>query len=380
MAHARVLLAESNYAECRRMEDILESYAIDVDTVSNGLGILGLVRKHTYDLALLSVTMPIMSGVEAACFLKADKRFYALPLIALLSSDQDESQLSGIDFAKCLREPIEAEQLRNEVKKYAPNKMILEERQVSHYLDPVQAPETIESSLGSKDNFSDQTDPYAFLVDFDVKQGLGRVLNNENLYCRLLKEFQRSLEEFLSEFRNRSTTIKELLPLIHSIKGTSGNMGAVHLHTETVAFEKELKTKPDMPESRWHPKFEKFLSLVEKTKQEINAFSLAESKQHSVEIVETSTSADKTLDLASQVELEELLHKTIQQVQEYTPSASDTFARVQKLLGSRYRSEQKNIQVCLEAFDFEKAEEELSRLIELIKVASVNYPQVNRGA
>lgn len=78
----RILLAEDeeNIADfvCRG----LESFGYDVDRASRGDEAWQKLKEHDYDLAVLDIRMPGMTGLEVCRHLR-DERGYALPVLML---------------------------------------------------------------------------------------------------------------------------------------------------------------------------------------------------------------------------------------------------------------------------------------------------------
>src|SRR5579862_6312315 len=61
---ARILVVDDDVDICQNLFDILTDLGYHVDTAHDGLSALELVRKNTYDIALLDLKMPGMDGLE----------------------------------------------------------------------------------------------------------------------------------------------------------------------------------------------------------------------------------------------------------------------------------------------------------------------------
>ncbi len=59
-----MLVVDDDVDTCRNLSDILTDLGYRVDTAHDGPSALALVRKHAYDIALLDLKMPGMSGLE----------------------------------------------------------------------------------------------------------------------------------------------------------------------------------------------------------------------------------------------------------------------------------------------------------------------------
>src|SRR5262245_4860567 len=60
----RILVVDDDVDTCRNLSDILTDLGYRVDTAHDGASALELVRRHPYDVALLDLKMPGMSGLE----------------------------------------------------------------------------------------------------------------------------------------------------------------------------------------------------------------------------------------------------------------------------------------------------------------------------
>jgi len=60
----RILIVDDEADTCANLSDILTDLGYEVDTAHDGLAALELVKKHTYDVALLDLRMPGMDGLE----------------------------------------------------------------------------------------------------------------------------------------------------------------------------------------------------------------------------------------------------------------------------------------------------------------------------
>ncbi|GHV52026.1 hypothetical protein FACS1894216_07440 [Synergistales bacterium] len=88
---------------------------------------------------------------------------------------------------------------------------------------------------------------------FDVKDALGRLMNNKKLYEKLLTKFEANYGDFYGKLQAAvdSGNFKDAQDLAHTMKGLGGNLGAKELHAASLAVETIFKTggaAPDLPE------------------------------------------------------------------------------------------------------------------------------------
>ncbi len=123
---AHVLVVEDNPVNMMIVVAMLEQWGVQVAQVTDGSLALGAVEhavneRLPFDMVLMDVQMPEMSGHEAARQLRQRYDAQALPIVALtaaaLVSERDHALQSGMnDF---LTKPIDAQQLRATVRRYA---------------------------------------------------------------------------------------------------------------------------------------------------------------------------------------------------------------------------------------------------------------------
>lgn len=114
----RVLLAEDNPMNADIIVRTLSRTGIHVDTVQDGQTALDQLAKTTYDLVLMDIQMPVLSGTEATRRIRAAPAPYRnIPIIALTASvmeDERESYLqAGIN--EIISKPFSLKHLRQAV-------------------------------------------------------------------------------------------------------------------------------------------------------------------------------------------------------------------------------------------------------------------------
>jgi len=123
---AHVLVVEDNPVNMLIVVAMLEQWGVQVGQVTDGSMALAAVERavsqgQPFDMVLMDVHMPEMSGHEAARELRRLYDDQSLPIVALtaaaLVSERDQARQSGMnDF---LTKPIDAQQLRATVMRYA---------------------------------------------------------------------------------------------------------------------------------------------------------------------------------------------------------------------------------------------------------------------
>lgn len=92
---ARILIVDDEPDTCANLSDILADLGYEVDSVHDGLSALELVKKRTYDVALLDLRMPGMDGLELYRRIRQiSAETVAIVVTAYASSDTAKSVLA----------------------------------------------------------------------------------------------------------------------------------------------------------------------------------------------------------------------------------------------------------------------------------------------
>lgn len=106
-----ILLVENDHALAGSLGDYLAEFGYDLDFARDGLSCLERVRQHEYDLIVMDVAMPRMSGFDTCRQLRS--RQYQTPVIFLTArdtlSDKEEGYAAGGD--DYLVKPFEPQEL-----------------------------------------------------------------------------------------------------------------------------------------------------------------------------------------------------------------------------------------------------------------------------
>lgn len=113
----KILLVEDNLVNQKVVELMLKKQGCEVDVVSNGELALEYMNStlDVPDVILMDRHMPGMGGIEATRALRADRRWQALPIIALsadaMSAQREEFLAAGA--TEYIAKPVQPEDLRH---------------------------------------------------------------------------------------------------------------------------------------------------------------------------------------------------------------------------------------------------------------------------
>jgi len=116
-SNIKILVAEDNTANQMFMKVILKKLNLDFDIANHGKEAVELVKKNKYDLVLMDINMPIMSGVEATLEIR---KFSNIPIIALTASalDGDKERFIEAGMNDYLSKPLNIHKLKQILEKY----------------------------------------------------------------------------------------------------------------------------------------------------------------------------------------------------------------------------------------------------------------------
>ncbi len=118
ISKSNILIVDDVIENIKILESILKQEGYGVTTTTNGYEALKVVRQQKFDLVLLDIMMPDISGLEVCRYLKIDPKTSTIPVIFLTASN-DKSILTkafnvgGIDY---IRKPYFKEELLSRVK------------------------------------------------------------------------------------------------------------------------------------------------------------------------------------------------------------------------------------------------------------------------
>ncbi len=92
---ASLLVVDDNEDNLKIIEDIFDDCRFDIDSVTNANIALDLLKKRTYDIIILDVMMPEISGFEMCQIVRKQFSHFELPILLLTARSSTESILTG---------------------------------------------------------------------------------------------------------------------------------------------------------------------------------------------------------------------------------------------------------------------------------------------
>lgn len=125
--NANILVVDDVAINQLVVSKILKNWNAEVDIASSGKDALYLLSQKTYDLILMDVQMPEMSGVEATMIIRNSEEFTHIadiPIIAFTANAFDDSQKHVMESGMnaFVSKPVRPEKLYEEIIKFIPVK------------------------------------------------------------------------------------------------------------------------------------------------------------------------------------------------------------------------------------------------------------------
>ena len=110
----RILLAEDNAINQQVARRLLAKLGYQADVASNGLEVLEALKRESYDLVLMDVQMPEMTGVEATTHIRMlwpPQRWPRIAAVTAYASEENRAELLSIGMDDYIRKPMRLEDL-----------------------------------------------------------------------------------------------------------------------------------------------------------------------------------------------------------------------------------------------------------------------------
>jgi len=116
-ASLKILLADDNPVNCRIAVLMLEKAGHKIDVVEDGTDALAAVQQKDYDLVLMDVQMPRMSGLEATERIRALPVRSDVPVIAITANAMkgDDERCYAAGMSDYITKPIDRARLLGKV-------------------------------------------------------------------------------------------------------------------------------------------------------------------------------------------------------------------------------------------------------------------------
>ncbi len=247
---AQLLLVEDNLINQQVVCGILTKLGIkNIDVAEHGVEALEMMGKH-YDLILMDIQMPVMDGIEATRRIRTKingRDSSKLPIIALtahaLKSDLERCIEAGMnDF---ITKPVLPETLEQVLRKwlFAPSTESDTNVANTHSVPKKEQQTEVQTKSASAPDFNQSEEGWKSLPVFDYSALKQRMLGDDQMSKELIAVYWSRLPAQLEELKNLSAAGRQspILRLAHTLKGSSGSVGAMQLFWLFTALEGAAK-------------------------------------------------------------------------------------------------------------------------------------------
>jgi CheY-like chemotaxis protein/HPt (histidine-containing phosphotransfer) domain-containing protein len=226
---AKVLVVDDNAVNLKVAAGIFSKYGIDISVATCGQDGIKKIESERYDLILMDMVMPDMSGSDVLKLIreKEDKYYKEVPVVALTAQNGTNAreEILNLGFQEYLSKPIKRRYLEQCLLSFLPEELI----------EKVKPEEQNKTDKGSKEN---EAAPKAE-SGLNTEKGLLNIGFNQDAYAAILNTYYSEGLKYLDMLPNllEVGNIQLFTTNVHGIKSSSASIGAM----EVSALFKELE-------------------------------------------------------------------------------------------------------------------------------------------
>lgn len=218
----KILVADDNPANCKILKGVLENAGHEVEVVDDGEAALAALDRGRFDLALLDINMPEVSGYEVAKLYRVGHiGEWRLPIVALTADATTETERlcreAGMDAV--MTKPVEAGQLLGTLA--ALHADALQPERVAVGAAPVVTPITVHPRF---------VPDSGAVVDESTIQAL-KNLGGSEFVLEVVDTFRKDAWRLIDQLRQvaEKGEMREFRELLHSMRSGAVNVGGIKL-------------------------------------------------------------------------------------------------------------------------------------------------------
>jgi len=259
-----VLLAEDTDTNQKLIAFFLRNTNINLSIVNNGKEAVDAALSNQYDLILMDIQMPVMSGIEAITILKENE--VQVPVVAVTANvlAHDMVNYVSLGFSATIPKPLEKNYFLESISLYLPtSNSSTNDIELTMFSQENKMPVTFEKTANSHQNLQKFSTLLAGLHDVydqlsemsighhsvEIEDSIGPIYsdntNTDPEFLALLDTFVKSLSKTKNSVLDHTKNKQwEALSFeIHNIKGSAGAFGYRQLTSLATAIHQHLIAK-----------------------------------------------------------------------------------------------------------------------------------------
>jgi two-component system sensor histidine kinase/response regulator len=238
-----LLLAEDNPINREVALEMLRGYGVQVDAAENGREAVSRARHMRYDLILMDLQMPEMSGLEATRLIRGMQPYAEVPILAMTANVFEEDRQASLEAGMndFIVKPVNPKALFSVLVRWLPGKV----EQTAPAI--VSERDTVFKGQGA-DPERDLRQWLAGKRFMDSKSGLSKVRDDVDHYLRLLSQFDHLHGGDRQRLRLdiHSGLFDSARALAHSIMGSAATLGLNEISDRAEKLESCLRVQHDL--------------------------------------------------------------------------------------------------------------------------------------
>ncbi len=225
----KILVVEDNKTNQLVLEKILQKAGHAVELANNGKEGLDKLIAESFDLAIVDMQMPVMSGIEMIKAFESNSSQKEKVPFVILSADTSKESMSHcdeIDIAAYLTKPVRTGNL------------------LSVISETLKKPDADDSSDDGRetDRLIDSS-----VLDTSILEEFQSLESDPEFFPRLIRQFQKDVQRLLHDIESalRSSDFHTFKNAVHALKGNAGSIGAVSLQAFCAEIEKSDEASLD---------------------------------------------------------------------------------------------------------------------------------------
>lgn len=219
---AKVLVVDDNAVNLKVTAGIFSKYGIDISVATSGGESIRKIENERYDLVLMDMVMPDMSGNEAMKLIRAkeDNYYKEVPFIALTAQNgaNVREEMLGLGFQEYLAKPIKRRYLEKCLLDFLPEELI-------------ERVKTKDSTVSKGDDKSAAGRAQLPESGLNKDKGLMNIGFNQDAYAAILNTYYSEGLKYLDLLPNllEAGDIRLFTTDVHGIKSSSASIGAMEV-------------------------------------------------------------------------------------------------------------------------------------------------------